>query len=375
MTTATTWDVLLRPILDDLLSRKGIRHAIIAVERGDGSTRWVGAGGDADGRGTPMTEDTPIFLASVTKTYTAAVVLRLVERGEFGLDDPITAHLPPTITDGLHVRSGTDHSGSITVRHLLANTSGLANYFEDRPKGGRSLAEELFTGGDRSWTTEDVAQRVRERLRAHFPPGGGVRYSDTNYQLLDAIIEAVTHRSVAEVFRDELFQPLGLRSTYLAGHAPEDPPAGVPAALFYEGRPIHLPLAMRSIGGQGGLVATVADAITFGRALFGGRVFRDASTLALMTDRWNRFGLPLDAAAIRSPSWPIEYGLGIMRFRLPRIFNGMRPMPAVLGHTGSSGSWLFHCPERDLYLAGTVDEVTSGAVPYRLVPKVLRALA
>ena len=69
---------------------------------------------------------------------------------------------------------------------------------------------------------------------------------------------------------------------------------------------------------------------------------------------------------------PIEYGLGIMRFRLPRLFTGMRRMPAVIGHTGSTGAWLFYCEELDLLLAGTVDQATAGAIPYRVVPKLLR---
>jgi hypothetical protein len=93
-----------------------------------------------------------------------------------------------------------------------------------------------------------------------------------------------------------------------------------------------------------------------------------------MQQRWNRFGLPFDRAALRSPGWPIEYGLGIMRFRLPWIFTPLHPMPAVVGHTGSTGCWLFYCPERDLFLAGSVDEVTAGALPYRLVPRVLQEL-
>lgn len=87
------------------------------------------------------------------------------------------------------------------------------------------------------------------------------------------------------------------------------------------------------------------------------------------------FGVPLDRAALRAPGWPIEYGLAIKRFRLPRVFNAFQRMPAVVGHTGSTRTWLFHCPERDLYLAGAVNEVTAGAVPYRVVPRALRLLA
>lgn len=63
-----------------------------------------------------------------------------------------------------------------------------------------------------------------------------------------------------------------------------------------------------------------------------------------------------------------------MRYRLPRIFTRLRQLPAVIGHSGSTGTWLFFCPEWDLLLAGTVDEVTAGAVPYRVMPEILGAI-
>jgi hypothetical protein len=64
----------------------------------------------------------------------------------------------------------------------------------------------------------------------------------------------------------------------------------------------------------------------------------------------------------------------MMRFKLPRWATPAAAVPAVIGHTGSTGSWLFHCPELDVYLAGTVDQATAGAVPYRFVPQVLTVL-
>ena len=361
----------LRGFLDELVERREVAHAVMAVERGDGSFRWAGAAGDADGAGTPMRETTPYHVASVTKPYTAAAILRLHERGALSIEQPITDLLPASVTDGLHRLGGTDHTPEITVRHLLQHTSGLANYFEDRPRGGKSLGEEVFDGADRTWTIEECSERVR-MLRPHFPPGRRIRYSDTNFQLLGAIAAAVTGNSYQRVVRDELLEPLGLRSTWFPGDEPDGAPAA--ARLFAGGRPLEAPGALRSVAPDGGLVSTVDDGIAFLRALFGGAVFERPETLRAMTSGWRRFGLPTDAAAIRAPSWPIQYALGTMRFQLPRAFTGFRRLPALIGHTGSTGSWLFHAPDANLYLAGTVDEVSSGAVPYRLLPKVLRAL-
>lgn len=71
------------------------------------------------------------------------------------------------------------------------------------------------------------------------------------------------------------------------------------------------------MGPDGGLIATAADAIGFLRALYA----EPDGPLATMTTRWHRFGLPRDRAALLAPGWPIEYGLGIMRFHLPRALN------------------------------------------------------
>jgi CubicO group peptidase (beta-lactamase class C family) len=110
------------------------------------------------------------------------------------------------------------------------------------------------------------------------------------------------------------------------------------------------------------------------RAIIQGELFRESKTAALMQLHWNRFGFPLDAVAMRLPSWPIEYGLGMMRFQLPRLFTPFKPIPAVVGHTGVTGSWLFYCPEYDLYLCGTVDQLSAAALPFRFVPKLLRTI-
>lgn len=369
----------LQALLQRLTSKKNVKHAIVAVESGDRSFRWIGVAGDAYPDHTPMRADTPFFAASVTKLYTAAVILRLHEQGRIDLDEPIATYLPQTLIGGLHRLGGVDYTDSITIRHLLSHTSGLPDYFGDRPKGGRSLSERLFSEGDMALSIENVVQIVR-RLRPHFPPQHAeakrqkVRYSDTNYQLLGAIIEAQTDQPLHQVFEEHLFRPLDLRHTYLFGHSQPLDSIPAPATLWGDDQPLDIPLAMRSMSADGGLVSTTDDMLAFLRALIRGEVFDDPATFTLMKQRWNRFGFPLDRAALHLPGWPIEYGLGMMRFRLPRLFSPFRPVPTVFGHTGSSGSWLFHCPKLDLYLCGTVDQVSAGALPYRFVPKLLRVL-
>jgi CubicO group peptidase (beta-lactamase class C family) len=119
------------------------------------------------------------------------------------------------------------------------------------------------------------------------------------------------------------------------------------------------------------LYSTAEENIRFMRALLRGELFDDPATLDVMTSGWTRFGFKLVPT---SPGWPIEYGHGIMRFRIPRLFSPRRATPEVIGHTGVSGSWLFYCRELDLILAGTVDQVSAAAMPFSFVPMVLRDL-
>ncbi len=366
----------LQALLEDIVSRPQIRHAIMAVEDGSGAFRWLGALGDADLDGRPMQADTPFMIASVSKMYIASAILRLYERGDVGLDESLLAYLPETLVGGLHRLGGVDYTAAITIRHLLGHTSGLPDYIEERPKGGQSLVERLLQEGDMAWGIDEVVRIVRDELRPHFRPQPmeakriKARYSDTNYRLLIAILETVTGQSQQQVFEELLLRPLDLRHTYLPGHSPLDP-APAPATLWFGDEPLDIPLALASFGD---LYCTIQDTLSFLRALLSGEVFDDPATFDLMQSQWNRFGLPRDQAALRSPGWPIEYGLGLMRFRLPRILTPRYTPPAVIGHSGSTGTWLFYCPQLDLLLSGAVDQGTAGAVPYRLIPQMLRVL-
>jgi CubicO group peptidase (beta-lactamase class C family) len=189
--------------------------------------------------------------------------------------------------------------------------------------------------------------------------------------LVIAIIEAVTGQPLHEVHKRMLYDPLGLRQTYFPGLSRPIHPTAEPMVLRARAEPLNIPHLIKSVRG---IYSTVADMMAFLRALMSGEVFRSPETLTTMQGTWHRFGFPLDRSALRSPGWPVEYGIGLMRFRLPRFFTLTARMPAVLGHTGSTGCWLFYCPERDVFLAGSVDEVTAGAVPFRTVPKILSVL-
>lgn len=367
--------------LDDMVrtlaTGRGIRHAIAAVARSDGSPFWVGTAGVADDAGSPMTADTPYFQASVTKLYIAASVLRLAEQHRLALDAPMAEYLDPALVAGLHVRKGVDRTGEITVRHLLGHASGLPEYLLIRPPGGVSLLESVEEGGGAAWGIEEITARVREHGTPEFPPRPldgrrrSIKYSDTNFQLLIAIIRAVTGQTLQEAFHTLLLDPLGLGHTFLPG-TPEAGTASPPPAAVWMGdrRLDDATDTMRSLND---LYSTVGDSLRFMAALISGAAFEDPATARLLTGHWRPLALSLSLTPV-GPGWPMEYGLGIIRFRLPRLLTPFRPVPELVGHSGVTGSWLFHRRELDIITAGTVDQVRGAAAPYRFVPRLIRAL-
>jgi CubicO group peptidase (beta-lactamase class C family) len=351
----------LQQLIDRQVAKKQVRNIVAGAQSTDGRLE-AAAAGCADALGSvAMTPDTPYYLASITKMYTATVIMKLAGTGRIDLDAPISAYLSAELIGGIHVIDGTDHGARITVSRLLDQTSGLADYFEGKTKSGVSLVDDLKEGRDLALSIETIMEIVRG-LRPEFAPGAGggrkAHYSDTNYALLGAIIEAVTDATVADNFQQTIFAPLGLTRTYVFDHAQTRP---APAAMFFKDRAMEIPLAMSSFAPDGGLVSTLAESLRFLRAFFGGELLTK-DQLASMMRQWNRIFFPL------------QYGSGLMRFKLSRLMSPFMAPPELIGHSGSTGSFAFYNPRRDVYLAGTVNQMDKPGRPYRLMTQMIGLL-
>jgi D-alanyl-D-alanine carboxypeptidase len=362
----------LQAMIQGLTRARGVRHAIAAVGSSEGEPIWIGTVGSADGASTPMRPQTPFFLASVTKLYIAAAILRLHEQGRVYIDAPMADYLPAELVDGLHRWKGEDRTGDITVRHLLGHTTGLPDYLVLSRKGEKSLFERAGGGADLEWGIGEIAELVRDCGRPHYPPRPfdgrrhTIRYSDTNFQLLIAIIERVHGRPLQEAFDDLIFRPLGLSRTFLPGTPAAAVVSPTPAAFWAgDDRLDTKPGSLRSFRD---LYSTADETLRFMAALVRGHLFDDPSTARLMTEHFNPLGFSFSLRPT-GPGWPTEYGLGMLRFRMPRLFTGFKQAPTLFGHTGVTGSWLFHVPDLNLILSGTVDQVTGAPIPYRFVPR------
>ncbi len=243
-----------------------VQAAVISRATG---LEWASTSGADDGA------DRPIRMASVGKTFTAATILRLVETGSIGLDDPIgTLLLPQTAT--LLESDGYDLT-AITVSHLLQHTGGVYDYAfgDDSPFLADALADR-----SRIWTRREQVELAVAIGDPLFAPGDGFRYSDTGYVLLGEIIELAAGQPYADTMRDLLsFERLGLANIWLeSGQAA--PPGLLPIARSFFGADeiSDLDFSLDAFGG-GGLAGTTTDIARFFDALLAGDVFDDPMSL------------------------------------------------------------------------------------------------
>jgi D-alanyl-D-alanine carboxypeptidase len=202
-------------------------------------------------------------VASVTKTFTAAVILQLAAENRLRLGDSIERWLPGTVPKGR----------SITLRELLSHTSGLFDYDEDNAWVAKRIANPA-----RSWTPRELV-KIATSHPVLFPPGTSWAYSNTNYVLLGLVVEAVTHRSLARELKDRIFSPLSLRSTsfpagtaipghYVHGYVGSASTPKIPRGQLLDASTLLSPSAW----GAGQIVSNAPDLTRFYAALLGGSV-------------------------------------------------------------------------------------------------------
>ncbi len=302
---------------------------------------WQGASGN-------LTTDRPYFIASTTKLFTTAIIMKLRAEGKLSLEDKISKYIDASILSGLHFYKGKDYSQELTIRHLLSHTSGLPDYFQDKGASGKSLENELMAGNDQFWTFEESIDRSK-KMSPLFVPGtkGKAKYSDANFQLLGKIIETITDKSYAENCQDRIIQPLSLTKTYLYQDATDEKPK----MLYHKSKELKIPKAMTSFGPDGGMVSVSADMLVFIEAFFTGKLFPLSYIDELQ--EWNRIFPPMRA------------GVGIHLFKLPWIFDPTGAIPYFIGHSGLSGALTFYSPKENIYIAGTVNQTAHPDISYR----------
>ena len=288
----------------------------VAVRLPDGS-RWIGTSGRAirGNSGRDVKAYTPFAVASLTKTFMAALVLQLRDEGKLWLGTPISQWLP-----------GWPKADRITVRMLLNHRSGIRDYFA-HPR----YEQKVFGRPRHEWTTREILALVGPRVCA---PGACYHYSNTNYVLLHKIVRQVTGRPAAQEIRRRFLQPLGLSDTYWQGKERID---RVPAEgywwtgsrykRFADGSRLRPNTSAATVAhAAGALLSSIRDISDWQDALLGGELLKQKS-MELMLDFHRSSG----------------YGLGMRRAWLDG--------KAGVGHGGSLRGFvavMYRLPDEDL---------------------------
>ncbi len=209
----------LQAVLDKSLETVGVPGAAALVVNAAGHT-WHGAAGFSSldnsmpipsgeaWTGTAMTTNLHTRAGSITKSFTAALILRLQEENLLSIENVIDDYFSGLVP----------YSDVITLRQLLNMTAGIINY-SDVPSW-----EEAWPQGE--YTPESLVQAAVDAGGTSFPPGEGWEYSNTNYVILGMIAEQVGGAGYGQLVRDYIIEPLGLSNTFVseAGDATIPPP-------------------------------------------------------------------------------------------------------------------------------------------------------
>lgn len=271
----------------------------------------------------PLTPDTVLHIASITKQFTSTAVLMLVDEGKIKLDDDITVYLPDYPT----------HGKKISIEHLLTHTSGIVSYTSkdntDRPK-------------------DPTVQQMIDTFKndpLEFAPGSRYKYNNSGYYLLGAIIEKVSGETYDKFVEKRIFVPLGMTRTAYQGH---ERGKTVPALGYIQspqGFTPSPPIIPSGPYAAGALVSTVDDLARWDAAVSNGKLLKAAS--------WQRAFTPYVLSTGKETTYGYGWELG--------SFRGAK---AVFHDGGIDGfnSFALRLPDEKVYVA-VLSNAETGIAP------------
>jgi D-alanyl-D-alanine carboxypeptidase len=302
---------------------------------------WVRAMGVADrASGEPMTPKVHHRIGSVTKTFTATLLLKAADEGLLSLDDPIDKYV-----------KGVPNGDEITLRQMSDMTSGIASYTESE-----QWVKEWFSDPTKVWKPEDLA-RIGIEESPLFKPGTAWFYSNTNYVLLGLVLQQVTGKPIERLYEEEIIRPLHLTETSFPGTSsaiPEPYDHGYTLQGTSSGqKPIDSTDWSPSMAWTAGeMISTVDDLLVYGRALGTGKGLLSPQTQKERLDSFIDDVPPLNQPPLKGD---LAYGIGLGKDH------------GWIGHNGEFpgyNTYLFYHPDIDAVVVVLVNsDVSSGKCP------------
>jgi CubicO group peptidase (beta-lactamase class C family) len=284
---------------------------------------------------TPITPDTVFRIGSITKQFSAAVLLQLIHEGKLSLDDPLSKFLPDYPQPG----------ASATVRELLNHTSGIQSY-TDIP----GWMVEANT--NRPYTTQQLIDVFKSKPQVT-KPGETWAYNNSGYILVGAIIEKVTGKPWYQAVHDRIAVPLHLTTLRYGTAESTTPNMAIGYAIGEDGKAGAAPKIDMSVpGAAGALIGTVGDLATWANALHHGRVLDPVSYKAMITPTKTSDG----------KEWPYGFGMAL---------GDIRGHPTI-GHDGGIFGFVtssIYVPEKDVFVAVFVNSLPPVTAPDMVASK------
>lgn len=335
-------------VFDKFTNSKKIKEGILLVENTSGDFSFnKGYGGKE--------LDSPFLMASITKLFTTTCILILVEQEKLSLHDKVLKYLDKKLLKGIHIYKDKDYSLELTIFDLLFQTSGLPDVYLEGTGSVKSqvIQEDFYI------TFSNMLEMVK-KLRPHFEPRrkGKAHYADINFDILGEIIKKISGLTLAEVYKNYIFKPLGLVNTYL----PESENDKIPQ-VYYKNQLIHRPKTVLSSAASGGCISTAYELMIFIKAFFGGKLFSKSMFNGLSI--YNK---------LQASMGPVYYGGGYMQIPLDGMINLFMGKGELIGHSGSTGSFAFYYPIKDLFFVGNINQMANPALPIRLSMQLAMAI-
>jgi len=360
------------------------RNVLLKVEQPDHDFAFEGAAGIANfGSEVPMTTDHQFMISSITKNFVSTLILQMWEEGVFGdtgLDTTLgeLAVFDKPSLDVINIYQNKSYGAEITLRHLLTHSAGLGTGWREIIPGSVDNLDGVFARyweckqdpdcdpevfyPNKTWARWDPSHpfvasaglfnnylvHQRETSDSIAKPGEMYAYRDLNFWILAIIAQTKEDQPLYKILRKRIFDPLNMDKTYML-YTQDSSEENHRVALsdFYDG---DVPVVSSGFNfsmdwAGGGLVTTLDELSRYHRALVNGDLFQHASTYLEMS-KWH--GEP-------QGEYPYKQHIGLGYFTT-ELFG-----VSVIGHTGFMGAFMYHHPESNTFITGTLNNVPGDA--------------
>ena len=320
---------------------------LFSIKSGDGQLTWSGAAGINDLRlGDSLQVRQTFRIASVTKTYVAAAILRLMEKKILRLEDPISKHLSPMHAEILAQDYDLEQ---ITIAQILRHSAGFFDHTH-----APEFFERVFSTPVYEWTRTAQLQLGVDKGEKIGSPGTQFSYSDLGYVILGELIETYTEKSLDGGIKELLeLEKLGLDQTDFERMDFQTDQRRI--HQYFQGKDTYDFSPTMDYYGGGGILSNTANLIDFFQALFQGKIFDDPATLALMLEPGTYSTKP-----------KLDYGMGMYKVQV----NGMD----AYCHSGFWGTQVLYIPKLNVYLAANYSGGWGGSAVAPIFEKVLNEM-